>query len=79
MNRNLTDDIWDEVLLQIVQHGELEMDDLSFNLTERHKARRVLNSMESMGWVRREKKTCKTWKLGERGKEVLTVSDDVIE
>lgn len=75
----LRDEVWDEVLDQLLKTGKFKIGDLPFDESQRHTVRRVLREMEEMGWLERETPRAAYWRLGEKAEMHLNVSADKIE
>jgi len=75
----LRDDVWHEVLRQLVKTGSFRISDLPFDESQRHTVRRVLREMEDLGWLSRKNKRAATWRIGEAAELRLNVSADTIQ
>lgn len=71
----LRDEVWDEVLRTLIKEGKFKISDLKFDESERHTVRRVLRHMEEQGYLRRDTPQAKIWRVGERGREILNLSE----
>ena len=74
----LRDQIWNEVLKQLVQTGYFKISDLPFEEGQRHTVRRVLREMEDLDWLERENNRAAIWRIGDTGKLHLNISADKI-
>ena len=72
----LRDEVWNAVLKQLVKTASFRIGDLPFTESQRHTVRRVLRTMEEMGWLQRRDKRAATWCAGEKAKLHLNISAD---
>jgi len=75
----LRDQVWDEVLHQLVRTGQFKISDLDFEESQRHTVRRVLREMEDLNWLRRDDNLSATWKLGELAEMHMNISPETVE
>lgn len=71
----LRDEVWDAALEEIISEGKFLISDLPFEQSERHTVRRVLKELESKDWVTRNNPQSKTWRAGEKAKEMLQLTE----
>jgi len=74
----LRDDIWDDVLLRIVQQGKFKISDLGYDESHRNTVRRVLREMEDQGWLARESEQSSIWRLGPKAELFMSVGADAV-
>lgn len=74
----IRDEVWHEVMKQLVQTGYFKISDLPFEEGQRHTVRRVLKEMEERGWLERENERAAIWRIGETGRLHLNISAEKI-
>lgn len=74
----IRDEVWHEVLLQLMRTSKFRIGDLPFDESQRHTVRRVLREMEQMSWLSRETERAATWRMGELAQRHLNVSAEQI-
>lgn len=72
----LRDEIWDEVLLTLIEKGRFKISELDFTEGERHTVRRVLREMEDLGWLKRTSDRGRIWWAGDLVDEHLKLSEE---
>ena len=75
----LRDRVWDHALTMLVNRGKFKLVDLPIEESERHTARRVLNTMIQLGWVKKKSKHAGIYRLGPKGELLLDVDEEIIE
>lgn len=79
----MRDQIWNVALERLVSRGKFKASDIlnELELTEsqRQTVRRCLRELEEHGWLHRESEQSSIWRLGNKGKLLLNVSESTIE
>lgn len=75
----LRDEVWNDVLKQLIKTGKFRISDLDFDESQTHTVRRVLREMEELGWLSRDSPRAAYWRMGELAELHLNVSEDTIK
>ena len=80
MTQTLRDQIWDAALEQLAAKGNLRaaevIEDAGISESQRQTVRRTLRALEEDGWLERDSPQSSIWRLGEKGRILLNVSED---
>ena len=75
----LRDEAWNAALDQLARTGKFKISDLPFKESERHTVRRCLREMQAYGWVKRDDKHSKIWRVGPKAELLMNISEEKLE